>query len=288
MPEGIESLPVQQRRRFGWKPDKPDIRDKAFLPTAIKLPTPRFFFSPRIMPPRGDQGDLGSCTGWAVRGPIRLIKNRKGNEQDVELSPLFAYYNARVIENSVEEDAGAEIRDVVKGVHKLGIATDADWPYDIGKFADKPSATAYTNATQDLVKQYRRLPFYRDGISLRALKEACVRHQPVTFGFSVYESFDDDSVYHLGLMPMPRKRRDQIIGGHAIWLAGYDNTINVLGQKGALLLVNSWGEEWGCAHPEESAGGDARTARRGYFWMPMAYATNGNLCDDAWALKVVA
>lgn len=282
--QSVSDLPVQRIRKYGWKPDKPDIHDKSWKPTAIKLPKPRFFLDPRFIPSRTDQGNLGSCTGWGVRGPISYVRCRKG-ETFMELSPLFAYYNGRVIENTIHEDAGCEIRDVIKGVHRLGIASEVDWPYIIDKFAEAPSQTAYANAKQDLVKEYRRLPIDRAGaISLRALKEAAVRHQPVTYGFTVYESFDyvgDD-----GMMPMP-KRRDRVVGGHAIWHAGYDNLIKVQGQTGALLIANSWGEDWGCAHPEESAGGDARTAKLGYFWMPYAYL-HPRLSSDAWAIKTVA
>ena len=36
-----------------------------------------------------------------------------------------------------------------------------------------------------------------------------------------------------------------LYGGHAIVAAGYDDSISINGDKGALLIRNSWGTGWG-------------------------------------------
>ncbi len=48
-------------------------------------------------------------------------------------SRLFIYYNERVIEHTVQQDAGAQIRDGIKSVNKLGACFEGTgngfWPY---------------------------------------------------------------------------------------------------------------------------------------------------------------
>jgi C1A family cysteine protease len=66
-----------------------------------------------------------------------------------------------------------------------------------------------------------------------------------------------------GNVPIPNTRREQLLGGHAVCVIGYDDS------KSAFLVRNSWGSRWGW---------------NGNFWLPYAYATNTNLAFDAWAL----
>ncbi len=61
-------------------------------------------------------------------------------------SRLFIYYNERVIENSVRSYNGAQIRDGIKTVNKQGVCPEKIWPYNINKFAAKPSAAGYKAA----------------------------------------------------------------------------------------------------------------------------------------------
>jgi hypothetical protein len=53
---------------------------------------------------------------------------------------LSIYYNERVIENTVDEDSGAMIRDGIKTVAEEGGPHETLWPHNISKFKTKPSA----------------------------------------------------------------------------------------------------------------------------------------------------
>ena len=57
-----------------------------------------------------------------------------------------------------------------------------------------------------------------------------------------------------------------IIGGHAVMAVGYDDS------KGAFIVRNSWGTDWGI---------------KGYFYLPYWYFTTPNAANDFWVMKLV-
>lgn len=271
-PGGVD-IHRQRISYLGWKPDKPDVRDfhmavhyaagaadvpKAFLPGAATL-----------LPPIRDQGEQGSCGGHSMRSAVQYkLAQEKGSAP--ELAPRFIYYNARLIEGTTSQDAGLEIRDAAKAVGKLGVSTEALCPYNDKVFAQRPSAAAYKEALGDLVTNYQRVPQNHN-----AIKQCILAGNPIVFGFTVYENFMDDQTAKDGLMAQPEGSVD---GGHAIWMCGFDDTINIRGHIGGCCIGNSWGKDWGAVGANGS---------RGYFWMPWNLVTNPNFADDFWAINVV-
>ena len=60
------------KRKWGWKPDVPDHRDKVFKPTFIgRLPKKVDLRSQ--CSPIEDQGQLGSCTANALVGNLEFL-----------------------------------------------------------------------------------------------------------------------------------------------------------------------------------------------------------------------
>lgn len=278
LPRTAERLGFPHRRQaqrwHGWKPDKPDHRDLKYqagsapsqqLPPAATLEGAEIF-----LPAIRDQGDTGCCTGFSMAGALEYKCAQLGVGVDV-LSPLFAYYNGRVIEGEESTDAGSEVRDVIKGVHHLGIALEQLWPFSPDRITQRPSYAAYREAKQNLVKSYSRI----DGTNLNDIKSSIVNGDPVVFGFSWFTNFDDGYLEKTGLMPMPHGKLD---GGHAVWCCGYDDSMVTPDAMGALLIANSWGTDWGCIGPN---------GQRGYFWMPYAFACNNDLATDYWSIQVV-
>jgi C1A family cysteine protease len=244
-------------RSYGWRPDLPDRRDYRRALARIELP-PRVDLTPQ-MPAVYDQGELGSCTGNAIAAAIEYARKSQ-NLPDFVPSRLFIYYNERDIEGTVPDDAGAEIRDGIKTVAKFGACSETDWPYDITRFTLKPSDACYADAATDLVTRYARVDQTLDG-----LRDCLASGVPVVFGFTVYASFESGAVAQSGVMPMPAPD-ETVLGGHAVLAVGYDD------DSQALIVRNSWGPSWG---------------NGGYFLMPYAYATDGNLADDFWQIDVV-
>ena len=165
-----------------------------------------------------------------------------------------------MLEGSISEDAGAEIRDGVKVVHKYGAPNEKLWPYNIAKFAQKPPATAYTAGLKELVSEYQRVTS-----TTALIKAALAQAHPIIFGFSVYESFESATVAKTGVVPMPKKG-EELLGGHAVLAVGYNDATQ------RVLVRNSWGTSWGI---------------KGYFTMPYKYISDTSLADDFWVITKV-
>ena len=127
---------------------------------------------------------MGSCTGNGIAAAIEFDQRKQGSTEFVP-SRLFIYYNERVMEGTVNQDSGAQIRDGMKSVATLGAPPETDWPYDIKKFTDQPPQKAYDDAKQDLVSVYSRV-----AQNLVQMQGCLAEGYPFVFGFTVYDSFE--------------------------------------------------------------------------------------------------
>jgi C1A family cysteine protease len=253
-------------KQYGWKPDLPDQRDQLFAaaPGVLAALPPKADLRPGC-PAVYDQGQLGSCTGNSIAGAVEFERMKQGLAQAGQHTPsrLFIYYNERVIEGDVPQDNGAQIRDGVKSVSKVGVCFEDGpdgWPYDITKFATKPPAASFTAAAANKVVQYSRLVQVA-----QQLKGCLAAGSPFVFGFTVYESFEGQAVAASGVVPMPGSN-EKVVGGHAVMAVGYDDDAQ------RFIVRNSWGPGWGMD---------------GYFTIPYAYVTASNLANDFWTIKMV-
>ena len=245
---------------YGWIPDLPDERDHIYAaPPPILSALPASTDLRPQCPAVYDQGMLGSCTANAIAAVIEFDR-MKQKLPDLVPSRLFIYYNERVIEGTVSIDSGAMIRDGIKSVASEGVCPEPEWPYDIGKFARKPSAQCYKDAKLDRAISYQRL--VQD---VNQMKGCLASGFPFVFGFTVYESFEGTSVAKTGHAPMPRVG-ERAVGGHAVTAVGYDET------KQWFVVRNSWGAGWGI---------------KGYFTMPYAYLLQPGLSQDFWTIRLV-
>lgn len=253
-------------QKFGWKPDLPDKRDRLYSAIKKQIPIPRKVDLRADCSPVEDQGDLGSCTAQALVANLEFLLLKQARVQKIQrkvegqnyydLSRMFVYYNERVIEDSVQEDAGAQIRDGIKTLAKQGVCREDIWPYVIKDFTNKPTPEAYADAKMRLIAKYHRI------MSLNEMVNCLAEGYPFVFGFTVYEGFSSATVKRSGVLKMPSKR-EGVLGGHAVMAVGYD--------KGTerFIVRNSWGKDWG---------------KDGYFTMPMEYLET--LADDFWTIKV--
>jgi C1A family cysteine protease len=252
-------MALQRRSRYGWVPDLPDRRDHMYALRNLGQQLPAKVDLHMHCPPVYDQGDLGSCTANALAGALDFERKR----QDMAFmnpSRLFIYYNERVIEDSVAQDSGAQLRDGMKSVASQGACTEKLWPYVAGEFAVKPPAACYTDGAQHTALQYSRVPQ-----DVTHLKTCLASGFPFVYGFTVYESFESDAVTKTGKVPMPGQD-EQVLGGHAVLAVGYSDASQ------RFLVRNSWGPDWGI---------------NGYFTIPYAYLTDPNLADDFWTIRLV-
>ncbi len=253
-------LSVRRQKGYGWRRDTPDMRD-FLLAIAPPESLPAEASLRATMPPVYDQGQLGSCTACSI-GALLEFNERKQLELDAACpSRLFIYYNERVMEGTVSEDAGAELRDGIKSVAQIGAPPEALWPYEVARFADRPPEVAYTEARKHQAVRYARV-----AQASLAMQTVIASGFGISFGFTVYTSFERD-VAADGIVPMPQPG-EHVLGGHAVVAMGY----KPIGGQLYFECRNSWGADWG---------------DHGYFWMPAAYLTSSSLAGDFWTVERV-
>lgn len=259
--------PSRLGRRYGYIPDdhakdKQDQVCKIAFARATAFPD-EFRDNMQFMPPVWDQGQVGRCTGESHTAQIMGLRNKLGfddlNSQE-QLSVDFAYFNARRLEGSQGEDAGAQIRDMQSGTLKYGICTDLLHPTNDSSVLLAPSDASYQDGLLRQNIKAMRVPQSELGF-----KSVLYQGYTINLGFTVYSSFESDAVAKTGIMPIPNSFTEQVLGGHAVLVIGW-----CLLQGHLYLIVrNSWSDKWG---------------DKGYFYMPIAFALNPRFVNDIWTV----
>jgi hypothetical protein len=199
------------------------------LETAEGPITPALDYSSEIEHMR-DSGAEGSVVGQALATALEF-QIAKATHEDHAISARYIYYAARQASGSTREDSGARIEDGVKVLSSKGAVEDAVWPYIPGQFAADPPA-AVEKARRFRIAGVQKLK------GLSGVKRALARNGPVVAGISVFQSMMGAAVAKNGRLPLPAPK-EQIIGGHAIVIVGYDD------QQKLVKFANSWGVNWG-------------------------------------------
>ncbi|GAB6123873.1 hypothetical protein JCM30204_50230 [Dysgonomonas termitidis] len=212
----------------------PKVRSLAPLPPAASLR--------QYAPIPGNQGQYGTCTGWASAYAARTIswavKNNLTDVQDITnqaFSPSFVYSQIKD-NNDVDCQNGSTIYASVELLKKAGAVFLTDLPYQCNPVI----APFFQQAKTYAIKDFQRLTT-DEGIKSREdfdnIKRAIADKKPVLVSIKCYQSFDG-KVWN-GVL-------DGLRGYHAMCMVGYDdNYNNGDGTSGAVELLNSWGTAWG-------------------------------------------
>jgi C1A family cysteine protease len=233
--------------RLGCKQDKLDERDylmRAYLP-ALKLPA-KVDHSGKMSPVR-DQGDEGTCVGFASVAGMKEYQEKQDYSKLVGLSPRFLYNECKKIDGIPGE--GTTIRTAMKVLKSLGVCQEKYWPYKPHQ-SDKPKSGAKDNARKFNVFTYARI------LNLGELKMSLVEKGPCVIGVQVFNGMMETKN---GVVPLPAKR-ESALGGHAICPVGYDD------KKALVKFKNSWSNNWG---------------DKGYGYLPYSYIDKYMM--DAWS-----
>jgi len=248
-------------QKYGWRrplPTPEHMLPKYVAPHMAALP-PMVDLRPE-MPAVYDQDTLGSCTAHATSAILHYQGMKQGKSPVITPSRLAIYYNTRILEGTIKYDSGASIANSVKSVHQWGFCDETLCPYDISKFSRKPSLKVYAASTKNKITDYHSVNQTENDI-----KTALASGNPITFGFSVFQSFESEEVAKTGIMPVPQTH-EQILGGHAVTIVGYDD------DRQSAIVRNSWSAAWG---------------DHGYFWMPYSFLLNPSYADDFWLISQI-
>jgi C1A family cysteine protease len=280
------TLPVSQAgRRYGVFRDNPfhPARKLRLLQAdpAVVLPPTALELVPFKGPTR-DQGNEGSCTGQSGAEKADLDyrqfaggwKDRSIAPQDFLASAAFVYKCNLIADGDLGNDAGSSMHQTAITLNQKGAALNTIEPYSDSDYSVPPTAAQYANGLLYEMGGYHYLPDLQSMKACLAPSAAGPGHSFI-FGITVYESFES-AWAQAGMMPMPNTATEQVLGGHAQHVIGYDDTIAFPdGSTGGLLVQNSWGEGWGISAPGHTDGG--------CYWMPYAFV-NAGLANDAWVI----
>ena len=279
---------------MGWIPDIPDLRDYTLSHKAIKpmlkdigvkkmesAGLPADLDLRRWFSPIEDQEDLGSCTAQAGVGLIEYYEYRASRTY-INASRLFLYKVTRNL-LGLTGDTGAFLRTTMGAMALFGVPPEKYWPYltdhpdpqdpTMPHFDMEPTAFCYAFAANYQAINYFRLdpPNTSTKTIVESAKTLLAAGLPSMFGFTVFSSISqaaDD-----GAIPFPCAN-ESVLGGHAMIVVGYDDNKKIVNTtcnkqtKGAFLIRNSWGTDWGDA---------------GYGWLPYEYVLEGGT-RDWWTL----
>ena len=290
-------------RKLGWHPDLPDHRDHDMETDSVprhlqrlnrqqtvkgmmgqvnhstgaagrKTSAPALPASVdlrRWCSPIEDQGQLGACTAHAAAALIEYYERRAFGSY-IDISRLFLYKATRNLLNWTG-DTGAYLRTTMEAMVLFGIPPEEYFPYDPAGVDVEPSAFCYSFAQNYQTLTYFRLDAARTTRPelLQQIRTNLARGIPAMFGFTVFGSISSAS--KSGQIPFPIKT-DRREGGHAVAAVGYDDGLVIRHPysgpetKGAILIRNSWGREWG---------------EKGYGWLPYEYVLH-HLAIDWWTV----
>jgi hypothetical protein len=206
------------------------LGDEPTLPSSIDLSG--------NFPEPGNQGNQGSCVGWATGYALKSYQEKVEEQwafsQATIFSPAWIY-------NQINggQDQGSRLDDAMDLIVNRGAATWQNMPYSDTNYTDQPSQQAIAQAANYKAAEFRSIS------SVQQMKAALANRTPVVAGIMIYED-----MYNLvGPNAVYNTTTGNDLGGHAITLVGYDD--NQFG--GAFKVINSWGTGWG---------------DNGYFWLP--------------------
>lgn len=247
---------------FGYIPDTIDVRDFKFAAPALEY-YPSTVDLRTLLQPIKNQGTLGACTAFATTALVEYVRNKQ-ELIEWDASPLFTYYSTRKIENTIEQDSGAYVRDALKSAAVDGVAKETTWPYIIENFTINPPTSAWDEA-----QQHQALVYYRLNQTKEDVISCLADGYPFVFGVKLYQSFIDTQcgIFVNNVVPLPNTTTERLLGGHCMLAVGYvssaDTNINI-------ITRNSWGVGVGLD---------------GYHNIPLEYFLDPTLCLDMWTIR---
>jgi C1A family cysteine protease len=186
----------------------------------------------------GNQGDTGSCVGWATAdGVMRYLLVMAGRLKRTErLSVRHVWMASKETDEfrsrpeTFIEESGTSLKTAADVLRKHGVALDRDLPFAIRQ-------TMFLGTIEEFYAgcATRKIASYFNARkNLDEWKKALAAGTPILTGLMVDGSFEA-----LGKKgTLDRVRGTGAEGGHAVCVVGYRS-------DGRFIIRNSWGSDWG-------------------------------------------
>jgi hypothetical protein len=225
--DAIDDAANKHGRAFGFVPSPPDPRDYQYRYFAAVTPLPsRVVYD---MPPVRDQGQFGTCVGFASWA----VKESQEKGKCPPLSPRFIYAMCKQLDGL--GGAGTYPRVAMQVLQTYGTCPEEDFPYS--ELKDDMAPAPPLDYEKRLAEPWK-IKVYAQVNGIQELKRALYEQGPLLVGLYITESFLDAKK----TIPLPR---GNFLGGHAVCICGYDDAYYGDGLRGAFLIMNSWGTSWG-------------------------------------------
>jgi len=230
--------------------------DRSFDELQLTTPPPKAASAEKYILSVLDQGRIGSCVANSIAQALRASHVRQGIVEPTLPSRLWIYWWARATHHATRMDNGTFIRNAFDAINKVGFPSESAWPYSDTKSParlvdgswiddisrdDAPFQKMPRDAAVQAAHPNRSPTVYRRIGSIGArrvldCKRAIADGRLVVFGTDVSMDFvnaEFDPAEDL----MPPRDREDIAGGHAMVLCGYDGD--------RFRVCNSWGSDFG-------------------------------------------
>jgi hypothetical protein len=204
----------------------------------------------QYLPPVGNQGNQGSCVGWATAYAARTLLKAKeigaeAGTRELAMSPAYVF-------NQIAAPGcnGSQIHKALRLMSEQGVAPLSEFPYDENSCTRVPDSSAMAVAEDARIKDYNRLWGETGRNKHVATRRALFAGNPVVIGMMVGDSmmrYEGNGAYRPYAEEYDLMRDLDYaldtgkLGGHAMTVIGYDDNRG----EGAFQIVNSWGRDWG-------------------------------------------
>ena len=212
---------------------------------------PLSFSLKQYAPLAGDQGDFGTCVGWAASYAARTISesialNRLNQTETTQNAFSVAHVYKNIRPDDPDGQLGAQIYTALDflrdtgAVRMLDIERDVSFPYvDLAYYRTSrqyPIGGYYTLFSRDERQKHQLIS--------RIVKKSLTEGKPVIIAMNTPDSFvDAKDVWE------PWEDPEYFYYAHALCVVGYDDNKH----GGSFEILNSWGRKWG---------------NGGYIWIP--------------------
>lgn len=243
----IQSLFAQNENRraglifddeaYNQVPHLPKYEGKKYNEIPIRVSLKDFCPTP------GDQGENGSCVGWAVGYSgltiCNAVKDDLTNQTEINKRAKSAsYIYNQILDEGDDCTAGARMTDALILLKEKGDCLASQFDGMTNDCNDTPNQALHETAEQFKIKDYAAVFSYLEDakVKIDKTRKSLIAKKPVIIGMNITPSFwnieQGQQIWEIG-------DDEEIIGGHAMVVVGYDEVLK------SFELMNSWGANFG-------------------------------------------